>query len=366
MQGRKLLMDIQHIVDFVQMKRFDDPLLIQILEAMRVPGGRKISDEAWRAIEATRIQEAGGADQPAPETDPRLRDARGWYECAYEWRIVSYTMHTHARLNAKASGALLYYIPSVDLPSVRLSQQQFHEMRAMPNIGMTAKLPGILPIYVGMEMILSDSYLPPRIVRGAPVVVVDIELHPSEPPLPGRSSIAAHGAVVLHFMPPCIYVRLKNSTDLFLVSASASSQTGRRDLRGVIAIQPTTRAWRFKGKDMPSAVAVNRRQIPLLPMKQCTLHGAQGKTAEPGIIAHWSYPVGLSPELKWLACYVTLSRPPRLAALLSHGLPDKAIIEGGPPQSIADAFEHMFSAKIRATRKACATARATMKWPSRP
>ena len=43
-QGRKLLMDIEHIVDFVQMKRFDDPLLIQILEAMRVPGGRKISD----------------------------------------------------------------------------------------------------------------------------------------------------------------------------------------------------------------------------------------------------------------------------------------------------------------------------------
>ena len=117
---------------------------------------------------------------------------------------------------------------------------------------------------------------------------------------------------------------------------------------------------------MPSAVAVNRRQIPLLPMKQCTLHGVQGNTTEPGIIAHWSYPVGLSPELKWLACYVTLSRPPRLAALLSHGLPDRAIIEGGPPQSIADAFEHMFSAKIRATRKACATARATVKWPSRP
>ena len=24
---------------------------------------------------------------------PRLLEARGWYECAYEWRIVSYAMH---------------------------------------------------------------------------------------------------------------------------------------------------------------------------------------------------------------------------------------------------------------------------------
>ena len=60
-------------------------------------------------------------------------------------------MHTHARLNAKASGALLYYIPSIDLPSVRMSKQQFDDMRAFPNISTTAKLPGILPVYIGMD-----------------------------------------------------------------------------------------------------------------------------------------------------------------------------------------------------------------------
>ena len=162
------------------------------------------------------------------------------------------------------------------------------------------------------------------------MVVVDIELHPSESRLVGRSSIAAHGAVVLKCMPLSIYARLKNNEELFLVSSAGSSQTGSQDLRGVIAMQPTTRAWRFKGKDMTNAVTVNRRQLPVLPMKQCTLHGVQSKTTEPGIIAHWSYPAGLSAELKWLACYVTLSRPPRLAALLSHGLPDRTIIDGPP------------------------------------
>ena len=49
-QGRKLLMDIEYVVDFVNMQRFTDPLLVQVLQAMRTPGGKKISDEAWRAL----------------------------------------------------------------------------------------------------------------------------------------------------------------------------------------------------------------------------------------------------------------------------------------------------------------------------
>ena len=80
-------MDIEHVVDFVQMQRFNDPLLLEVLEAMRTPGGKRISEEAWRAITSTEIQKSG-ASQPG-EIDVRLRDARHWYECAYEWRIVS-------------------------------------------------------------------------------------------------------------------------------------------------------------------------------------------------------------------------------------------------------------------------------------
>ena len=62
---------------FVETKCFDDPLLIQIHDARRVLGGRKISEEAWRAIEATQIQTGGGANQLAPQVDPRLLEARG-------------------------------------------------------------------------------------------------------------------------------------------------------------------------------------------------------------------------------------------------------------------------------------------------
>ena len=117
-QGRKLLSDMEYVLDFVNMQRFQDPLLVHILEAMRTPGGQKISEEAWQALKATAIGSAGadarsGASQPvaigSAGADARLKDARGWYECAYEWRIVSYAMHAHARLNAKAAAKILLH-----------------------------------------------------------------------------------------------------------------------------------------------------------------------------------------------------------------------------------------------------------------
>ena len=104
LQGRKLLADIEHVLDFVQMQRFTDPLLVEVLGAMRTPGGKKISNAAWRAVQRTELK---------PD-DQRLRDARGWYESACEWRFVPYAMHAHAKLDAHAAGKLLFYIPAVD------------------------------------------------------------------------------------------------------------------------------------------------------------------------------------------------------------------------------------------------------------
>ena len=66
-------MDIEHVVDFVQMQRFNDPLLVKVLEAMRTHGGKRISEAAWQAITSTEIKSNGS--RPG-EMDVRLRDAR--------------------------------------------------------------------------------------------------------------------------------------------------------------------------------------------------------------------------------------------------------------------------------------------------
>ena len=136
--------------------------------------------------------------------------------------------------------------------------------------------------------------------------VVDIELHPKEPPVCDHLSIATHGCVVLHFMPKCIYVRLRGCKDNFLVPAPGASQPGVVGLAGTLVAQPVARPWKFKTKAMDSAVSVSRTQCPLLPQKQCTLHGVQGKTADSGFISHWKFPKSLSKESIWLAYYVSI------------------------------------------------------------
>ena len=148
---------------------------------MRTPGGKKISEESWQAILKTEVvSPSSGHPQ---QWDERLRAARGWYESAYEWRIVSYAMHAQAKLDAHDAGQLLFYVPAVDRPAARLARADFDEMRGEPNIGATAQMPGLLPLFVGMEVILTESILPPRYVRGAPGKVVGIELHALEPPV---------------------------------------------------------------------------------------------------------------------------------------------------------------------------------------
>ena len=374
-QGRKLLADMEYVVDFVQMQRFDDKLQMEVLEAMRTEGGKTISEESWRAIVATQIRNDepatlaaasnSGASQPAA-WDARLRQARGWYESAYEWRIVSYAMHANARLDAHDAGKVLFYIPAVDTPAVRLGKDAFDEMRAFPNISQSAKLPGVLPTFIGMEMILTESFLPPKYVRGTACEVVGLEPHPKEPPIEGRDSITTHGCVVLHDMPKCVYVRIIGSKDSFLQGGTpGAAQPSGIDMKGMLAIKPQARPWKFTPSADKSSTSVSRTQIPLLPRKQCTLHGVQGKTADPGFIVHWTFPPALTKESKWLAYYVSLSRPRSFSKLLSHGLPDRAIIEAGPPEDIVKAFKELFVDKIASTKIACAKARKELGWPIR-
>ena len=46
---------MEYVVNFVKMQRFDDPLLVEVLADTRTPGGKKISEEAWQALQTTVI-----------------------------------------------------------------------------------------------------------------------------------------------------------------------------------------------------------------------------------------------------------------------------------------------------------------------
>ena len=90
----------------------------------------------------------------------------------------------------------------------------------------------------------------------------------------------------------------------------------------------------------------------------------QGMTATPGLVAHWVVPARLASDVKWLICYVTLSRVPSLKQLVSIGLNDKvrAILESGPPESVVQTFSTLFANKIEDTRAAALQAKQRLGW----
>ena len=90
----------------------------------------------------------------------------------------------------------------------------------------------------------------------------------------------------------------------------------------------------------------------------------QGMAATPGLVAHWVVPPRLASDIKWLICYVTLSRVPSLKQLVSIGLSDKIreILEAGPPEGMVQMFSTLFADKIEETRAAALRAKQNLGW----
>ena len=106
-----------------------------------------------------------------------------------------------------------------------------------------------------------------------------------------------------------------------------------------------------------------RAQFPVAPAKQKTLHALRGSTADPGLLAHFRMPGNLSMAAKWLAYYVALSRTPSFRQLRCHGLPDREIMEGGPPPELLHLMGELFADKIESTYSECTRARVELGWP---
>ena len=90
----------------------------------------------------------------------------------------------------------------------------------------------------------------------------------------------------------------------------------------------------------------------------------QGMTAEPGLIAHWVIPSRMDHDIKWLICYVILSRVPSLMQLRSIGISKKIreIIEAGPPDGVVQPFNTLFAQKIEDTQDAAMKAKQRLAW----
>ena len=104
--------------------------------------------------------------------------------------------------------------------------------------------------------------------------------------------------------------------------------------------------------------------MPLTIVTASTLYTLQGTTAEPGLIYYFNTPRRLSKVMKWIACYMALSRVRSLSELRSIGLTSsiRELIDLGPPVGFLTRFLRIFEEKMARTQKDVEDVLAELGW----
>ena len=291
--------------------------------------------------------------------------------------------YVNARDSARLAQKTLVYVQAVDVitnyspSSPAQSRDLFRSLLQVPSLTKTKRLPAFCLLHVGMEMRLTTTLDQPYAVQDATATV--LEIHYAEHDAAAQQymrSAAQPAEVLLDQLPVAVLVRLHDCKHVFLPcepcdgckafnSLCGKCKDKRKDLEGIFAVQPISRSWTYDGPELKGQyVNVARRQLPLGPARVLPLYSMQGMTAEPGLVAHWTFPPRLDYDIKWLICYVILSRVPSLPQLMSIGLSDKIreIIEGGPPDNLVQTFNTLFQDKAEQTLAAALEARRRLGW----
>ena len=376
--GAAIFRQAHYVFQLQKMMRFTDPTLIRILHTMRTVGGQALSNSDWQALLATEHAEDHGGDQP---------DVTGWYHTCYLWSVISMAAFVEARESARMAQKLLFYIQAVDVPQNLLAseisdiQKFYHALLQVSSLTKTKMLPAFCLLHIGMEVRLTTTLDMPYAVQDATGTVLEIHFAADEDQARWQSRAGA----VLESPPPevllrkllvAVLIKLHGCEQVFLpfqpctacpvYTDSCSACMGKREaLRGVFAVEPLRRTWKYDGPELQGKyVNVKRGQLPLAPAKVLPLYSMQGMTATPGLVAHWVLPPRVASDIKWLICYVTLSRVPSLKQLVSIGLSDKIreVLESGPPEHLVQTFTTLFAKKMEDTRVAAQQAKQRLGW----
>ena len=101
--GAKIFRNAELVFQFNTAMRFNDETLVQILEAMRTPGGKKLSRAQWQAL----LKTERSAEQPAHATIQRPDESDCYHVC-YCWSVITMAAFMLARVSAHRSGQTLF------------------------------------------------------------------------------------------------------------------------------------------------------------------------------------------------------------------------------------------------------------------
>ena len=375
--GTSIFRQARYVFQLQQMMRFKDPTLVRILHTMRTVGGQALAETDWQSLLETELRnDTCSADKPVTTNS---------YHTSYVWSVVSMAAFVIARESARTAQKTLFYAQAVDTclnPMSFTTQQKqklYHAFLRVSSLTKTKILAAFCLFHVDMEVRLTTTLEVPFAVQDATGTVVEIQFDKSEPYLKHRREPELQNLepeILLHTLPTAVLIKLHGCKQIFLpVQPCANCSTPtltclsctakRKTFEGVFAVEPIARKWIYDGPELDGQFAnVHRRQIPLAPAKVLPLYSMQGLTALPGLVAHWIVPARLPSDIKWLICYVTLSRVPSLKQLVSIGLSEKIrqILESGPPEGVVQMFSSLFAQKIEDTRAAAKEASERLGW----
>ena len=212
----------------------------------------------------------------------------------------------------------------------------------IPNMNITGRLPAVLLVCKTMHARCTITVCRCQAPADTAGVVQHIELNPAD-----RLRWQQHKAdsvFVLHHA-PTVLVNIDNS----------DKDTGLGP--GVIAVDKHLCQPFATEIDLPESwccrarvvkVRARREQVPPSQLAASTLYTLQGTTAEPGLIYYFRTPRRLHTVIKWIACYMALSRVRCLSELRSIGLASsvRELIDLGPPEGFLTRFTIIFKDKI--------------------
>jgi hypothetical protein len=313
-------------------KRFLDKDLPLLLNCMRA--GKEIPPALWQKIKRRCVNERS---QDGRLTKDGFLDAE---ECGVAWETVNRWMTAKARRDAHRMDTMLYVIPSIDAAheGPRLTDDAQKDLWMKANINTCGKLAGTLKVHIGQKVRLSQvlskqcDFLPET-----EATIADIVLDPREEQAPRDARER-----VLQYHPIAIYLR-------FCAEADRAKLAELKGLsRNVIdaglfplAHQQTARPFEWirtvqrpRSQPVKEKYYINRVQFPIMPSEVRTVHAAQGRTFRRKAIMDLGKAQGLALDAYWLNLYTMLSRPTRLQDMLLINLPDKKILEAGPPDDL--------------------------------
>ena len=322
--------------------------VVQLTVNVRAPGilsrlqqemrSGEVSEFMWGVYMSRVLQDSN---------DPRLTSS----ESPFATHDVHFIVHRHkirvqrslenAKEQSKRAKVPLYIVQANDEPvrnrdSSLLTAEVRKDLLRLANPDQTKGLPGFLPLYVGMRLLISSKdCVRLGIMKGCPCILRGIVFSDDETlPMDQVSGQPHH----LTYMPASLILQAEGADWTLPSSELPSSLPANIDRRGFFQLRPTYDY--ISAKVGEEYFKVRRTTFQATPADTMTVYAAQGSTFD-AVVVDMERPPNLDLAKHWLACYVMLSRARSLDGLLILRPATKKELSSRPPKYMLDELDRL-------------------------